>query len=346
MTRSLTLVCTLVVVLVVARAFAASPAPSQEAVEAALGTLVRHWNQLPPGNTAFFTATALLPLLQQTGGAVLDSPGALVLRRSVACRRVPELATQLEAAQNAQRDFFISHHEFTGSIEKLYLSTRPGAPFALSIAEVSDQDYRLLATGIGDLAGEEWVATRGQKPRQTRSACSAADVTADVLPAPTDAELDLALATLSRAFRAPPRHAEYVALLALELAGATSSIDLNGLDEARLAALLARVKKAGGDLEPIVKPTLNRVAEAPCRSLQAFAKHEVESLARALVDGAVVGSAPVPNYVLTTTSKNGRVTVTGTGTGPMTGDVLTATVDGLVKPKRDFCAGKKFLREK
>lgn len=344
--RSLTVSCSLVAVLVAASAHSA---PSQEAVGAALDTLVKHWSQQPAGSEpAFLMSTALLPLLQQTGGAVLESPGALVLRRAVACRRVPEFARELEAAQNAQRDFFISHREFAGSIEKLFLSTRAGVPFTLSIAEANEQDYRLLATGIGDLEGEEWVATRGQKPRQTRSACSPPEAKTEPPPAPTESELDLALATLSRTFRAPPRHAEYVALLALELAGATSSFDLTGLDEARLAALLARVKKAGGDLEPIIRPTLNRLAEAPCRSMQAAGRHEVESLARLLTEDErdfVVGRSAT-NYVVTTTRKNGRVSVTGTGTGPMKGDLITATEDGLVKPKRDFCAGTKFPREK
>lgn len=112
-------------------------------------------------------------------------------------------------------------------------------------------------------------------------------------------------------------------------------------------ALLPLLQQTGGALlEPIVRPTLNRLAEAPCRSMQAAGRHEVESLARLLTEDErdfVVNSSG-SNYVVTMTRKNGRVSVTETGTGPMKGDLITATEDGLVRPKRDFCAGTKFPR--
>ncbi len=317
-------------------ALAAPPAPKDEQVAAALAVIVAHGSTLSE-----FHADTIVKLLKQTGLEASVPLDVRPLRRRAACfmgnSKVLWALTAVRDAQQARyreyREFAPSLAELKNSDDRQLLQTREY--FELTVAEADFKGFRIVATGVGDLEGEEWSITGIGPATHTRTVC-------DAPPEPTtpvrEDDLAHALATLSRSPRVN-RPGQLFASVVSDIVGRGTD---GALDEARLLMLVARVKAAGGDLRPVMQPVLDRIERSRCLGLQDAAVSELDLLARLYRKRGIVHATPAPlHYVFSKRVEGARFTYTATGTGPMKGDVMTVSVEDIVTRDFEYCANKK-----
>lgn len=359
-----------------------SPPPSTQQLEA-IATLVAHWQHQPASASRDTLERALVPLLQHVAAPhhIRDDETALTsivdalqvrgvdarwlveadrVRRAEATRksckdRQAEARIMLQAVAREARGFGASVEDLRALVaEHTVRRPRDLARYRFDV-DSSDAGFRATATGIGEMAGDAWLATAATGPVATNDLCATlvvARVATSPQPtaaggvAPDDEAVLGAVATLSRTIDADAAADEraLVALsqIALQQIGIDSWQAERHLDEPRLEQLVDSVKARGGSLGAIVAPTLLSV----CNDAHAQARAHLNALHEQRDDDEQTITSLPQHYTFTERGAGSTLRLTLTGTGLMRGDVVTITAadheagDLRGPAKSDFCAKK------